>query len=81
MESAIKEKVEFDRKMFQQRQRGPEQPPYQHDQTHGDPEQDSYAMHHGDQSRDLQPQIYYKKDNSRVMYEEGQETYRGPAQF
>lgn len=29
-------------------------------------------------SRGKEPQIFYKKDDSKIIYEEGQETYRGP---
>tara|TARA_B110000285_G_C15085610_1_gene596056 strand:+ start:793 stop:1059 length:267 start_codon:yes stop_codon:yes gene_type:complete len=32
-------------------------------------------------SQGIQPQIFYKKDDSKVMYEEGQETYRGPQNY
>jgi len=32
-------------------------------------------------SQGIQPQIFYKKDDSKVLYEEGQETYRGPQNY
>lgn len=32
-------------------------------------------------SSERAPQIYYKKDQSRVVYEDGQDTYRGPEGF
>ena len=34
-----------------------------------------------DMSQGIQPQIFYKKDDSRIMYEEGQDSYRGQQAF
>lgn len=35
----------------------------------------------GDGEPEHQPQIFYKKDQERVVYEDGQDTYRGPNGF
>ena len=31
-----------------------------------------------DAGEGIQPQIFYKKDDSKIIYSESQETYRGP---
>lgn len=57
--------------MFQEQQRVMDNQHYQQNQMDGD-----------QYNSDLQnPQIFYKKDQEKVVYEEGQETYRGPEGF
>jgi len=46
--------------------------------NNGDPKNQSLESSPG---RGIQPQIFYKgKDDAKVIYEEGQETYRPPAE-
>jgi hypothetical protein len=44
--------------------------------------QDEQMPNDPNSSKQFQAQIFYKgKDNSKVIYEEGQETYRGPEEL
>jgi len=72
--STIKSKVDYDRRVYQERQRIQDSQQFQQDQMGAPP-----GDERGDPNRSgVQAQIFYKKDQSKVVYEEGQETYRGP---
>jgi hypothetical protein len=72
VQSTIKSRVDQDRRMFQEQQRIADSREYQE-------LQDEQMPNDPNSSNQFQTQIFYKgKDNSKVIYEEGQETWRGP---
>ena len=72
VQSTIKGRVDQDRRMFQEKQRIADSREYQQ-------LQDEQVPNDPNSSNQIQTQIFYKgKDNSKVVYEEGQETWRGP---